>query len=456
MLIPEFYEVAQRCPDEAMHLQRDLSYELRSAGLHVEGAVYPLSPLPMTITPTSADYIANAARVTLRVLEHAAGLYRSDPDIRVLFPRYRSIAATLGTSPQDALGTWISRFDGFVDPERRVKFVELNAACPGGVLQMGLAARVWARLTSKYGIASQPEVSQTFVSEPYFFIDSLLAAHQRISRTEPELLVVANLEGAFTLEVDWMRKGILARGKQAEVVDLRAVTVDTKAGAASIEGRKIDLVYHKLRPADLPRHTSLLEYLQATQSGRFTTINPLLSQCITNDKGLFAVVSDPRWADRFTADQRATIAAHIPWTRFLRVEATTAPDGAPIQLATYAKTHRHKLVIKPVHLNRSTGVYVGPALQQQEWEARVEHALGVGSHVVQEYLRPPTVGFPPIGDRQGHTREFGLDVFLFGDILAGFQCRAAKSAALSVTSGASLMPVVITSHVETPERSITL
>lgn len=456
MPTPEIYGASHRRLADATLFQRRLSKELRRAGLHVEGAVYPLSPLPMTLSPSSADHIASAARATLRVLEHAADLYRSDPDVQARFPMYRGISAALGTSPQDAMGTWISRFDGFVDPERQIKFVELNAACPGGVLQMGLATRVWAKLTSEYGIADQPEVPQEFVYEPYFFIDSLMAAHQELSSTDPELLVVANLAGAFTLETDWMRKGILARGKHTEIVDLRAVTIDKKLGTASIDGRTIDLIYHKLRPADLPRHAPLMEYLNATRSGRFTTINPLLSQCITNDKGLFAIISDPRWADRFTSDQRATIAAHIPWTRFLEPDRTTAPDGDQVQLAPFVKTHRSQLVIKPVHLNRSTGVYVGPALQQQEWEARVEHALGAGSHVVQEYVRPPTVGFPPISDRPGHHREFGLDVFLFGDVLAGFQCRAAESGALSVAAGASLMPVVITSRVETPDRSITL
>lgn len=420
-----------------------LTAEVGRAGLNFEGRPYPVSLRPYALDEHSAKSIATIAERFVALLDVAAHVYCEDAEVRSLFPAYRNVERFATALPALKPIAQICRLDGLVTETGIYKILETNTDCPGGVIQNGLAAGIWSKMNNPLRAGLNLTTSdQPFVADPDFFLKSLLAAHEQRTDRPARSASIVTFRGRFTNEVRQMVEGLNRLGVVTTTDDAATLRVVGHQVITS-DGRPIDLAYNKLDLRDLIDDPSIEEYLDAAAQGYVTFLSPLICMWPLADKAVLALLSDPRFADRFSAEDRAFCARHVPWTRFMVDGITTALTGESVDLFSYVLTNRTSLVLKPSNATRGQGVIVGPKVTQQEWESRLAEAIQDTPHVVQEYIAPKELSVLHPDSAQVGTMWSGLDTYVFGGNFAGFQARASLDPVMNVGQRGILMPVTI-------------
>jgi uncharacterized circularly permuted ATP-grasp superfamily protein len=172
-----------------------------------------------------------------------------------------------------------------------------------------------------------------------------------------------------------------------------------------------------------------------------TLVNPFRCKPI-HKKAIFEVLTDDSLAGLFDDEQRAAIAAHVPWTRRVR-EGRATRRGEPIDLPQYVRLHREELVMKPNDEYGGKGVHVGWEMTDTEWEKALEEALR-SSYVVQEKVELRRQTFPLLdGELRFEDLVVDLDPFLFQGEVEGFLTRLSSTSLANVSSGGGQVPAFV-------------
>lgn len=430
---------------ELQRAQARFSEMIRSGGLHFEGRDYPVSLRPLALDPSVEQAIIAVAERLVSMLDTAAMLYCTDEEVRNCFPSYHSITRFVTSMPKLEPLARICRLDGIIDTHGRYRIVETNTEGPGGVIQTGMAARIWAQAENPLTPRVPLNVyKQPFVANPDCFLHELLSSHRELTTRYPGRAAVVNFRGRYKNEVDWITRGLNNLGVETAIVDAANLRLKS-ARLTEPSGAPIDLVYNKLDVRDLIGEPAVEEYLTATANHEVTCINPWIAQWILTDKAILAVLSDDRFASNFTSEEREFINAHVPWTRFVRDSHTTDREGRRVNLLTYAIEKREELVLKPSNATRGEGVRIGRLTEQSDWENGLRHAVGEQPHVLQEYIPAPRLNAPHPRDGTIQSMTFGLDAFVFGGRFAGFHARASLDPVINVGKRGIIVPVAVTS-----------
>jgi hypothetical protein len=141
-------------------------------------------------------------------------------------------------------------------------------------------------------------------------------------------------------------------------------------------------------------------------------LTPLL-----RDKRNLALVSEHADGDLFTAEERALIAAHVPWTRHFGLEQADF-EGERVRLADFVVENRRRLVLKPADLSSGRDVWIGRFASAERWRHQVDRAAREGRWVVQEYVEPAP-GFYQMGDYGYGLHDVVRGVLSFGHSYGG-------------------------------------
>ena len=120
-------------------------------------------------------------------------------------------------------------------------------------------------------------------------------------------------------------------------------------------------------------------------------------------KSAFEILTDPELGERyFGADDRRLFRRHVLWTRLLADRHTTLPHDKEGDLLDYARKNRELLVLKPNRAYGGTGVMLGAATDQPEWEQALQKSVLTADDpeqcwVVQTATRLPVHEFPVVG-----------------------------------------------------------
>jgi glutathionylspermidine synthase len=430
---------------ELLRSQVRFSEMVSASGLHFEGRSYPVSLRPLVLDPAVERTVIAVAERLVSVLDTAAVLYCKDEQVRNCFPCYHSVTRFIRSMPTLAPLVRICRFDGLFDTRGQYRIVETNTEGPGGVIQAGLAARIWAQAENPLtpGLALNV-YKQPFVANPDCFLHELLSTHRKLTAHYPSRAAVVNFRGRYTNEVDWIARGLNNLGVDATILDAGALR--RKSGRlVDPGGLPLDLVYNKLDVRDLIDEPAVEEYLTSTANQEATCINPWVAQWILTDKAILAILSDDRFASNFTPPERELLKAHVPWTRFVEDVSTTDMEGRRVNLLSYAIAKREGLVLKPSNATRGEGVKIGRVTDPNEWAETLSHAVGAQNYVLQEYIAAPRLNALNPDDGTIESMAFGLDAFVFGGRFAGFHARASIDPVLNVGKRGILIPVAVAS-----------
>ncbi len=189
--------------------QSELSGELSAGGLNFEGKSYPVSIRPLLLDRADAEQLADIAEQFLRLFDLAARFYVDNLDVRRFFQAYRNVEHYATRLPDHSPLIRVFRLDGLFDQAGSFRVLETNTDCPGGVIQNGLAARIWSNVSNpllrniRYSALFQP-----FVADPDRFLNELCRAHQERTGAAPQRAAIVTFRGRFRNEVSQMVEGL--------------------------------------------------------------------------------------------------------------------------------------------------------------------------------------------------------------------------------------------------------
>jgi len=415
---------------------------MRQAKLTFGGRVLCPFLRPNFVSPEVYDQVRGVCRGILGAIDKAEArlgtelwdrvdLTREERELMEIEPGYRRSSPT-------------SRLDAFLTPSA-YQFVELNAESPAGIaynevlVDIFLELPVMKRFQERYRL-------RRFRSRDRL-LETLLSCHREAGgREERPTIAVVDYEDVPTrTEHHLFREFFESKGYPALVCDPRHLTYEGRV--LRHEGRAIHIVYKRLLVNELlDRKDELQALLRAARERAVTVVNPFRCKAI-HKKAIFEVLTDDELQSLFTGEERAAIAAHVPWTRRVRA-GHTLRGGETVDLPDFIRKNRDRLVMKPNDEYGGKGVFIGWEMTDTAWEQALAQALRE-SYVVQQKVELQREEFPELSTQDGAPRlgfrdlVVDLDPFVFEGEVEGFLTRLSGTSLANVTSGGGQVPAFL-------------
>jgi uncharacterized circularly permuted ATP-grasp superfamily protein len=408
-----------------------------------DGRTIPFVLMPHFVSPGQVRRVRRAVECLCRVLNRFCDAYPDDPRLReeLALPEFED--ALVRVDPGYSRPLRICRLDAFLSGYA-VRFLEFNADSPAGigytdVLHEGLQRTIeLPRVEAEFDTAYTPMLP--------VLIETLLDAYaeRRGSRPQlPERPRVALIDRPGSPSVPEFRI-VCAAAREAGLDALHATTEELEydGSALRVGGEPVHLVYRRALIEDLEEG----DLTAALRDGTVCAVNPPRAR-VANNKKLFALLDDPRFAHLVQPREAEAIAATIPWTRILRPGRVTYGDWV-VDLLDFVSDNRARLVLKPASEYGGTDVWLGIETEQGDWDRIIERHAEHGDFVVQEYVPVPEEMFPTVED--GHVqmrlKRFNINPFGIGGRYAGMITRISDRAVINVSAGGGLLPSVVGRH----------
>jgi hypothetical protein len=329
-----------------------------------------------------------------------------------------------------------SRFDSFYTSDDELYFTEFNTETPAGagysdaLTKVFYALPVFQEFQRRYRVFPIP-------AKPGV-LHALTDSFKRWRGNTSEAPRIAILDwrevptfSEFVLFYDYFK----AMGIEARIVDPREV--EYRDGKLMAGDYHITLIYKRVLISELVERGGLDHPVVRAVRDRAVCMANSFRCKILFKKASLAVLSDERNAGLFSADARAAIGRHIPWTRVMEPRNTRSPDGEPIDLVPWAGANKDRLVLKPNDDYGGKGIVLGWTVGQAEWDAAVQTALA-NPYVVQQRVRLPKEAFPSFEGGALHVLDRMLDTnpyVAFGEFMHGCLTRISTEALVNVTAG---------------------
>ena len=408
-----------------------------------DGATIPFVLMPHFVSAGQLRRVKHSVERLSNVLDRFCDAYPHDAALR----------DELGVSPdEDSLiridpgyprPMRICRLDAFLSGYA-VRFLEFNADSPAGigytdVLHEGLDTAIdLPRVEQEFDTAYTPMLPE--------LIATLLDAygHVRARHTElPEEPRLALIDSKDSPAVPEFRiVCAAARRHGLEALHGTLDDLDYDGSTLRVQDQPVQLVYRRALLEDLDQ----ADLVAAARDSRVCIVNPFRAR-VANNKKLFALFQDPRFADLVEGDEAEVVQKTIPWTRILR-PGRVSYGSWTIDLLPFVADNRERLVLKPASSYGGHNVSLGMETEQERWEQIIQDHAEKADFVVQEYVPVPEEMFPTVED--GHVqmrlKRFNINPFGIGGRYAGSITRISDQAVINVSAGGGLLPSVIGRH----------
>ncbi|MFL5893856.1 MAG: hypothetical protein ACJ76Z_01925 [Thermoleophilaceae bacterium] len=403
----------------------------------------PFVLMPHFVSPGQVRQIRRAVEALSRVLDRFCEAYGEDANLRTELDVPDREDELIRLDPGFTEPLRICRLDAFLQGYD-VKFLEFNADSPAGigytdVLYDGLCAGIdLPRVDSEFETAYSPMLPE--------LVATLLDAYRQMRVATPHLpvlprLALVDVDGSPS--VPEFRITCMAAGAEGiEAVHVGAGELEYDGTTLRASGQPVHLVYRRALLEDLDDGP----LVEAVRDRAAAVVNPYRAR-VANNKKLFAVLQDARFAHLIGKNEAEVVRETIPWTRVLRDERTTYGDWV-IDLLAFVSDNRERLVLKPASDYGGSGVALGIETLQSDWDSLIESHNAGGDFVVQEYIPVPEEMFPIVehGHVQMRLKRFNINPFAIGGRYAGSITRISDQAVVNVSAGGGLLPSVVGRH----------
>lgn len=408
-----------------------------------DGHTIPFVLMPHFVSLGQERRVRHAVECLCAVLDRFCDAYPQDPRLREELDLPDFEDALVGVDPGYPRPLRICRLDAFLSGHE-LKFLEFNADSPAGigytdVLYEGLRQGiVLPRVDAEFETSYTPMLP--------VLLDSLLDAYAELRRSRPNLperprLALVDRPGSPSVP----EFRIICRAAGERGIDaIHATTDDLTYDGSALRVRTdpVHLVYRRALIDDLEEG----DLTAAFRDGTVCVVNPPRAR-VANNKKLFALLDDPRFAHLVRPHEAEVVAATIPWTRILR-PGPAAYAGWTVDLLDFVSKNRSRLVLKPASEYGGRDVCLGRETEQTAWEGLIRENAETGGFVVQEYVPVPEEMFPAV--EQGHVemrlKRFNINPFGIGGRYAGMITRISDRAVINVSAGGGLLPSVVGRH----------
>ncbi|HEU4628982.1 MAG TPA: hypothetical protein VFS08_04530 [Gemmatimonadaceae bacterium] len=400
---------------------------------------------PRFLRAAQYDFLQRRAALVLGAFTTAYRAAMRDAAFRAQFRLAAWEEALVADAPRLRDPSPVSRLDAFFSPDgevggaaapglRGLRFTEYNAETPAGAAYNDVLTELF------YGLPAMRELLKRWDLRPlparHNVLHALLDAwHQFSGRREvPRVAILDWAEVPTYSEFLLFRDYFTRQGVPCVIADPREV--EYTGGRLVAGGAPVELIYKRVLISELVERGGLDQpVVRAVRDGAVCLVNPFHCKLL-HKKASLAVLGDERNAALFTADERAAIAAHVPWTRVVE-ERRTEHDGAAVDLVPYVAARRERFVLKPNDEYGGKGIVLGWEVDQAAWEAALRTALAE-PYIVQERVALPSEPYPSWADGRVHVLDRMLDTapyVAYGAYVDGCLTRLSTAALLNVTAG---------------------
>jgi glutathionylspermidine synthase len=429
--------------DGCAEIERHIEAWLGEHDVVFAGHTIPFVLMPHFVSPGQARRVRRAVECLSAVLNRFCDAYPESEELRAELALPSLEDSLIRVDPGYDRPLRICRLDAFLTGYE-VKFLEFNADSPAGigytdVLYDGLREAIaLPRVEAEFETAYSPMLP--------LLIETLLDAYRQVRERHPSLPENPTLALVDLLDSPSVPEFRIVCGaaKRAGLNSLHATTDDLSYDGTTLRARDVpvQLVYRRVLIDDLAEGDLTAAY----RDGRVCVVNPPRSR-VANNKKLFALLDDPRFAHLVTPREAEVLAETIPWTRILRPGRVSYGQWV-VDLLEFVSDNRERLVLKPASEYGGHGVALGIETEQTEWDAIIAAHAEAGDFVVQEYVPVPEEMFPTVED--GHVqmrlKRFNINPFGLGGRYAGMITRISDRAVINVSAGGGLLPSVVGRH----------
>jgi len=411
------------------------------------GQAIPFVLMPHFVSPGQIRRVRHAVRCLSRVLDRFCDAYPDDARLReeLAVPDWEDELIRIDPGFPGPLR--ICRLDAFLQGYD-VKFLEFNADSPAGIgytdiLYEGLRQAIeLPRVAAEFDTAYTPMLPE--------LIETLTGAYGHVRERSPDLpeqprLALIDCEGSPAVP-EFRITCSAASDAGLEALHGTLADVSYDGSVLRLSGEAVQLVYRRALLEDLVSNPGGNDLIAAARDGRAAVVNPFRAR-VANNKKLFALLEDPRFAHLVDSQEIDAIRATIPWTRVLRPGRVTYGEWV-VDLLSFASDNRERLVLKPASDYGGHGVSLGMETAQGAWDTIIEEHADRADYVVQEYIPVPEEMFPTVED--GHVqmrlKRFNINPFGIGGHYAGMITRISDQAVINVSAGGGLLPSVVGRH----------
>lgn len=401
---------------------------------------------PVFLSPEDDQRVRSVAETIAAIAERLTSAAMQD---RGLFEQFhlkpeeeRLVRLPGGYTPASVA----SRLDAFLLPDS-LKFTEYNGESPAGAGYSETLSDIFR------GLPMMEEFKKHFEVHSYPLTAKLLDALIRTyvdsggGNKRPQMAIVDWRNVPTWSEFQILKERFEKMGIPVELADPQELEFDGKKLA--VRGKTIDLLYRRVLMNDMVAKPKECEAIvKAYAAGAVCVANNFRCK-IPHVKAFFAVLTDEKNGRFFSYDERALIRQHVPWTRVV-AEVKTEHHSKPIDLLTFIRKNKEKLVMKPSDEYGGMGVTLGWEVDKKHWERAMEQALPGGkleqehgSWIVQERIPLRRELFPFIGKaHKVELRDMLVDFapYLFQGKVAGYLTRLSSTSLANVTSGGGQIP----------------
>jgi glutathionylspermidine synthase len=431
--------------DSCAAIETEIASWLADHDVVFDGHTIPFVLMPHFVSPDQLRRVRRAVESLCRVLDRFCDAYPTDERLRSELDLPALEDSLIRVDPGYDRPLRICRLDAFLSGDD-VRFLEFNADSPAGIgytdiLHHGLARAIrLPRVETQFDATYEPMLP--------VLLDTLLDAYRQLRARRggsdlPETPRLALVDSPGSPSVPEFRIVCRAAG-EAGIEALWATTHDVTYDGSllRVSGEPVHLVYRRVMVEELAEGDLTAAY----RDGRACVVNPPRAR-VANNKKLFALLDDPRFAHLISPRDAEVIAQTIPWTRVLRPGRVTYGQWV-VDLLDFVSDNRPRLVVKPASEYGGHGVALGVETTQEEWDTTIAEAAERGDFVVQEYVPVPEEMFPTVED--GHVqmrlKHFNINPFGLGGSYAGMLTRISDRAVINVSAGGGLLPSVVGRH----------
>ena len=439
------------------HLAQD-TWEMLVPGMKERNLYFGDRPLCTVLRPlfhTQADYayLAQRTELILSVFRKTSEAMLTSPKLlaQVFLTPEEEELVRLPTGYKTNIPT--ARLDSFFtrhrDGRSTLHFIEFNGESPASMGYSDVLAELFLEtpLMQAFGKRYNAQMVQ---ARPYA-TDALLRIYYqwRGSRSQQPHMAIVDWAGVPTTPEFYILAEYFAKQGITTII-CTPDDLDFRGGKMYALGQSVDFISKRVLTTELLRKYGLDHpIVHALRAGAICLANPFTCKLL-HKKASFAVVSDERNADIFTAAEREAIRLHIPWTRNLEERSTFDRDGNKIDLLPWSSRNKDRLVLKPNDEYGGKGVLIGWETDQSTWDRALEAALDDPS-IIQERALIAYEDFPRIdeaGNVEISQRLVDCDPFLFhGETIGGCLVRLSTVTLLNVTAGGgSVVPAFVISE----------
>jgi glutathionylspermidine synthase len=429
--------------DGCCEIEREIEEWLVAHDVVFAGRTIPFVLMPHFVSPGQIRRVRHAVATLSGVLDRFCDAYPTDPLLREELAVSDHEDALIGIDPGYPRPVRICRLDAFLSGYN-VRFLEFNADSPAGigytdVLHEGLRRAIdLPRVRAEFDTAYTPMLPE--------LMGTLLDAYGHVRARHPDLperprLALVDVEGSPSVP-EFRITCAAAREGGIEAVHGTLDDLAYDGSNLRLDGEPVHLVYRRALLEDVAEG----DLVAAIRDGRACVVNPFRAR-VANNKKLFALLADPRFAHLLEPDQLEVVRATIPWTRILREGKVTYGDWV-VDLLQFVSDNRERLVLKPASDYGGSRVSLGMETEPAEWDALIESHAEHGDFIAQEYVPVPEEMFPTVED--GHVqmrlKRFNINPFGIGGRYAGMITRISDRAVINVSAGGGLLPSVVGRH----------